>query len=242
MFGTSWQGVSEAVRMAVEWGLNHREMTRITAIGIEEIAWRKVHKYVTLVYQLNEECKRLLYVGQNRSDESLRGFLQRSPAGATLSEGVAGFRHKTLPGNALQLPQRIDHLHGPVKRIAPAFSPPNQSPVFASSGKVPKSQAQKAGSRDFFRLLHTARVQPERVGRCRGLARKTHAREMRRSDMDWLHGLRQEVPSVRANPASRSRSPPDEMERESAPEWANHDLARQSWLIRREPALADGVR
>jgi transposase len=44
VFGTSWQSVSEAVRMAVEWGLLHREMTGITAIGINEIAWRKGHK------------------------------------------------------------------------------------------------------------------------------------------------------------------------------------------------------
>jgi transposase len=31
---------------------------------------------VTLVYQINEECKRLLYVEQNRSDESLRSFFR----------------------------------------------------------------------------------------------------------------------------------------------------------------------
>jgi transposase len=73
VFGTSWQSVSAAVRMAVEWGLNHREMTGITAIGIDEIAWRKGHRYVTLVYQINEECKRLLYVGENRSEERACG-------------------------------------------------------------------------------------------------------------------------------------------------------------------------
>jgi transposase len=84
VFGTSWQSVSAAVRMAVEWGLNHREMTGITAIGIDEIAWRKGHRYVTLVYQINEECKRLLYVGENRSEESLRGFFRG------LSEEVKG--------------------------------------------------------------------------------------------------------------------------------------------------------
>ena len=84
VFGTSWQSVSAAARMAVEWGLNHREMTGITAIGIDEIAWRKGHRYVTLVYQINEECKRLLYVGENRSEESLRGFFRG------LSEEVKG--------------------------------------------------------------------------------------------------------------------------------------------------------
>jgi transposase len=84
VFGTSWQSVSEAVRMAVEWGLLHREMTGITAIGIDEIAWRKGHRYVTLVYQIHEGCKRLLYVGKDRTEASLRGFFQE------LSEEVKG--------------------------------------------------------------------------------------------------------------------------------------------------------
>ncbi len=76
VFGTSWQSVSAAVRMAVAWGLIHREMTIITASGIDEIAWRKGHRYVLLVYQINEGCKRLLSVGQNRTEESLRGLFQ----------------------------------------------------------------------------------------------------------------------------------------------------------------------
>jgi transposase len=84
VFGTSWQSMSAAVRMAVDWALNHRKMTGITAVGIDEIAWRKGHRYVTLVNQINEEYKRLLYVGENRSEESMRGFFRR------LSEEVKG--------------------------------------------------------------------------------------------------------------------------------------------------------
>ena len=86
VFGTSWQSVSQAVRMAVEWGLLHREMTGITAIGIDEIAWRKGHRYVTLVYQINEGCKRLLYVGKDRTEASLRGFF--APLSAEVKAGI----------------------------------------------------------------------------------------------------------------------------------------------------------
>jgi transposase len=59
-------------------------MTGITAIGIDEIAYRKGYKHVTLVDQINEEYKRLLSVGENRSEESLRGFSRG------LSEEVKG--------------------------------------------------------------------------------------------------------------------------------------------------------
>ena len=74
LFGTSWNTVYRAVTMAVTWGLAHRSLQGITAIGVDEIAWRKGHKYLTLVYQIQEGCKRLLYVGVHRTQKSLRGF------------------------------------------------------------------------------------------------------------------------------------------------------------------------
>ena len=36
----------------------------MTAIGIGEIAWNKGHKYLTLVFQINEGGRRLLFVAQ----------------------------------------------------------------------------------------------------------------------------------------------------------------------------------
>jgi transposase len=74
VFHTSWQSVFRSVRHAVYWGLVHREWGEIEALGIDEIAWRKGHKYLTLVYQIDEGCKRLLWIGRERTEESLRGF------------------------------------------------------------------------------------------------------------------------------------------------------------------------
>jgi len=74
IFHTSWQSVFRSVRMAVIWGIVHRTWGRIEAIGIDEIAWRKGHKYLTLVYQIEEGRKRLLYVAGERTEESLRRF------------------------------------------------------------------------------------------------------------------------------------------------------------------------
>lgn len=78
-FHTSWQSVFRSVRMAVTWGIVQRKWGRIEAIGIDEIAWRKGHKYLTLVYQIDQGRKRLLFVARERTEESLRGFFRLIP-------------------------------------------------------------------------------------------------------------------------------------------------------------------
>lgn len=73
-FHTSWHHVFESVEMAVEWGLSHRNLEGVCAIGIDEIAWRKGHKYLTLVYQIDAGSKRLLWIGKDRKIETLESF------------------------------------------------------------------------------------------------------------------------------------------------------------------------
>jgi len=74
IFRTSWQNVCRSVEMAVEWGLAKRNLKGIKAIGIDEIQWRLGHHYLTLVYQIDEGSKRLLWIGLERTRESLEGF------------------------------------------------------------------------------------------------------------------------------------------------------------------------
>ena len=74
VFQTSWDNVFRAVKHAVFWGLAHRETSAIEAIGVDEIQWSRGHKYLTLVYQIDEGLKRLLWVGSERTEETLRGF------------------------------------------------------------------------------------------------------------------------------------------------------------------------
>ncbi len=76
VFQTSWQSVCRSVETAVEWGLKHRCLSAITAIGVDEIQWRLGHHYLSLVYQIDEGAKRLLWVGMERTKESLDGFFQ----------------------------------------------------------------------------------------------------------------------------------------------------------------------
>lgn len=73
-FRVSWKNVFESVEHVVEYGLKHRNLDNINAIGIDEIQYLKGHKYLTLVYQIDSACKRLLFVGQNRSAKTLLQF------------------------------------------------------------------------------------------------------------------------------------------------------------------------
>jgi transposase len=75
-FRTSWEKVFQAVEYVVEWGLGHRELTGVSAIGVDEIAWRKGHHYLTLVYQINAGCTRLLWVGNARTVKTLLRFFR----------------------------------------------------------------------------------------------------------------------------------------------------------------------
>lgn len=73
-FRTSWEKVFNAVEWVVDWGLAHREVGTIRAFGVDEIQYGRGHKYLTLVYQIEAGCTRLLWVGQERTKESFSKF------------------------------------------------------------------------------------------------------------------------------------------------------------------------
>ena len=61
-FRTSWDTVFRCVEHAVRWGLEYRSLDGIGSIGVDELSWRKRHKYLTLVYQLDHGRRRLLHI------------------------------------------------------------------------------------------------------------------------------------------------------------------------------------
>ena len=73
---TSWEKVFRSVQMAVEWGRSHQQLGGITAIGIDEIAWQRGHRYLALVYQIDKGCRRLLWIGQERRVRTLLRFFR----------------------------------------------------------------------------------------------------------------------------------------------------------------------
>jgi transposase len=74
IFGTTWGVVFRAIRWTVEYGLVHRSLDGVQAIGIDEIAVWAGHKYLTVVYQIDEGSRRLLWVGRERTKATLRQF------------------------------------------------------------------------------------------------------------------------------------------------------------------------
>lgn len=82
-FRTSWDSVYRAVGLAVRWGLAHRDLDGIEAIGVDEVLWHRGHKYLTVVYQIDEGCRRLLWIGRDRKTETLDAFFNQFGEHAT---------------------------------------------------------------------------------------------------------------------------------------------------------------
>jgi transposase len=76
IFQTSWEQVYRSVAWIVDYGLQHRSLEGVTAIGVDEVQFKKGHRYLTVVYQINAECRRLLWVGQHRTAKSLLRFFK----------------------------------------------------------------------------------------------------------------------------------------------------------------------
>lgn len=75
-FHTKWDTVCRSVKWVVDFGLKHRNLEDITAIGVDEVTYSKGHRYMTLVYQIDSGCKRLLGVIKDRDTAALTGFFE----------------------------------------------------------------------------------------------------------------------------------------------------------------------
>jgi len=79
VFGTSWEAVYRSVEWFVEWGLANRKLEAVWSIGIDEIHWGRgkgAAQFLTVIYQIDSHCRRLLWVGQRRTQATLRRGLQ----------------------------------------------------------------------------------------------------------------------------------------------------------------------
>jgi transposase len=79
VFQTSWEAVYRSVEWFVEWGLEHRQLDGITSIGVDEIHWGhglKADNFLTVIYQIDAGCRRLLWIGKRRSEKTLRQGLK----------------------------------------------------------------------------------------------------------------------------------------------------------------------
>jgi transposase len=88
-FQTSWEAVYRSVEWFVQWGLAHRSLAGIEAIGIDEIHWgkgKRADNFLTVIYQIDSHCRRLLWVGRRRTQATLRRGL--TVLGPTVVSGL----------------------------------------------------------------------------------------------------------------------------------------------------------
>jgi len=75
-FQVSWAEVYGAVKWVVRYGLRHRDRSGITALGVDEVCVAK-GKFWSVVYQLDEGARRLLWIGKDRRAATLHVFFHR---------------------------------------------------------------------------------------------------------------------------------------------------------------------
>jgi len=74
-FQTSWEAVYRSVAWFVQWGLAHRQLEGVASIGIDELHWgkgKRADNFLTVIYQIDCHCRRLLWVGKRRTQSTLR--------------------------------------------------------------------------------------------------------------------------------------------------------------------------
>jgi len=76
IFGTSWGVVFRSIAWVVDYGLAHRSLDGVEAIGVDEVAVWAGQRYLTVVYQLDAGVRRLLWVGVERTEKTFRAFFE----------------------------------------------------------------------------------------------------------------------------------------------------------------------
>ncbi len=89
VFQTSWEAVYRSVEWFVQWGLAHRKLERVESIGVDDLHWGRgkgAASFLTVIYQIDSHCRRLLWVGRRRTMATLRRGL--AALGAEVVGGV----------------------------------------------------------------------------------------------------------------------------------------------------------
>jgi transposase len=92
VFKVSWDAVYRSVAWLVAYGLAHRKLDEVSAIGVDELHWGKGKRsanFVTVIYQINAGARRLLWVGQCRTQQTLaRGLWELEEMKEGFCQGI----------------------------------------------------------------------------------------------------------------------------------------------------------
>lgn len=85
-FDVSWADVYGSVKWVVDYGKTHRKWGAISAIGVDEILVAKGRQLWTLVYQIDQDCRRLLWIGRDRTAKTFESFFEH--IGSEVASGI----------------------------------------------------------------------------------------------------------------------------------------------------------
>jgi transposase len=180
-FHTSWECVYRSVEWFVQWGLAHRKLEGVQALGVDEIHWgksKRADNFLTVIYQIDSHCRRLLWVGKRRTQATLRKGLA-----ALGTEVVQGLRFvcsdmwkpylnvlAAQAGHALHVLDRFhitSHLNQALDRVRRAESGRLRAAGSAQAERLKNmrwkllrrgSRVRGRAKRELGRLLHTKLV------------------------------------------------------------------------------------
>lgn len=115
-FFTSWNSVYRSIEMAVEWGRSRVDLKGIKSVGVDEVQWQDGHKYLTLVYQIDQGSRRLLWIGRDRTEATFQKFFnwfgkQRSRRIEFICSDMWKPYIKVIRANATKAVHVLDRFH-----------------------------------------------------------------------------------------------------------------------------------
>jgi hypothetical protein len=108
-FSVSWADVYRSVRWVVAYGLERRDLSGVVALGVDETHVGRKEKFWTLVYQIDEHCKRPLWVGRDRTENLRDVFREVSPTGLHVTPIILSFAHSSLNTTVHSSVELTDH-------------------------------------------------------------------------------------------------------------------------------------
>jgi transposase len=112
---TSWETVAGIVERVVAEQIDHRRLTGLLRIGVDEVSYRKGHRYLTVVAD-HDQHGRVVWAGEGRNAATLEAFYdQLGPTGSAQLEAVSmdlgpAYR-KATDTKAPQARQCVDPFH-----------------------------------------------------------------------------------------------------------------------------------
>ena len=130
--------------MSCSGGSSIDSLGPIAAIGVDEIQYAKGHKYLTLVYQIEQQCTRLLWIGRERTVASFEQFF------ALIGERIGRTDRVCLLGHVAALsdgdPRAVQPCH-PHPRSLPHCRQDERRPGPGACRRGPPAGAATATSR-----------------------------------------------------------------------------------------------